>query len=237
MFWLLFALDVGFFFDSRTLFAFLLFVHYCSLLFLEKITIKFFSFLVFTGKIILVGRMKKLQKMLKRIKSTSLASKKIIFFFFEENYTKKCFFLFQYWIISLNLATRFLFTFQICETIEEDETHAPETPPSINLHLAPPTPRRKLPPLSPMTKITATWLSRTTSTGPTPTYPLKPQATPSIKTTWPLQRFYYGLTWLVTNRTKRSAPFASSLFRCWRKLDGTALLICIVLFSIASIFS
>ena len=109
--------------------------------------------------------------------------------------------------------------------------------PSINLHLAPPTPRRKLPPLSPMTKITATWLSRTTSTGPTPTYPLKPQATPSIKTTWPLQRFYYGLTWLVTNRTKRSAPFASSLFRCWRKLDGTALLICIVLFSIASIFS
>ena len=111
MFWLLFALDVGFFFDSRTLFAFLLFVHYCSLLFLEKITIKFFSFLVFTGKIILVGRMKKLQKMLKRIKSTSLASKKIIFFFFEENYTKKCFFLFQYWIISLNLATRFLFTF------------------------------------------------------------------------------------------------------------------------------
>ena len=129
MFWLLFALDVRFFFDSRTLFAFLLFVHYCSLLFLEKITIKFFSFLVFTGKIILVGRMKKLQKMLKRIKSTSLASKKIIFFFFEENYTKKCFFLFQYLIISLNLATRFLFTFQICETIEEDETHAPESPP------------------------------------------------------------------------------------------------------------
>ena len=95
MFWLLFALDVGFFFDSRTLFAFLLFVHYCSLLFLEKITIKFFSFLVFTGKIILVGRMKKLQKMLKRIKSTSLASKKIIFFFFEENYTKKMFFSFS----------------------------------------------------------------------------------------------------------------------------------------------